>query len=66
MTGRLNGGGVVAIAELADELGCYKSTLLKIFKRLNVGPRKTRDADRRNQLKNFHEESNQGVCLDVQ
>lgn len=50
MSDRSNGGRVVAIAELADELGCYKSTLFRICRRLNVEPRKMRDAHRGNQL----------------
>ena len=40
----------VAIAELADELGCYKSALFKIAKRLDIQPLKQRDAARGNQL----------------
>lgn len=42
--------GAVALAELADELGCYKATLFRISKRLGIQPRKVRDPARGNQL----------------
>lgn len=39
----------ISIAELADELGAYRSTLFKIVKRLGIHPSKRRDSERRNQ-----------------
>lgn len=50
MSERLDSSGTFALAEIADELGCYKSTLFKICTRLGIPTRKVRDAARRNQL----------------
>jgi hypothetical protein len=49
MSERPDPRGTVAIAELADELRCYKSTLFKIAKRLDIQPQKVRDTSRGNQ-----------------
>lgn len=40
----------ISIPELADELQCYKQSLFKIAKRLNISAVKKRDSERRNQL----------------
>jgi hypothetical protein len=41
---------IIALAELADELGIYKQTVFKIAKRLGIQPVKRRDPTRGNQL----------------
>jgi|SRR5262245_20563697 len=39
----------VAIADLADDLGCYKQTIFKIVKRLSIAPQDRRESSRGNQ-----------------
>ena len=38
--------GLMAVAELADELGTYRATIFKILKRLGIQPVKQRDSER--------------------
>lgn len=38
--------GLIAVAELADELGTYRATIFKIVKRLGIQPVKRRDSER--------------------
>jgi hypothetical protein len=40
------GADLIAIAELADELGTYRATVFKIVKRLGIQPAKRRDSER--------------------
>jgi len=41
------GVDLIAVAELADELGMYRATIFKIVRRLGIQPVKRRDSEQR-------------------
>ncbi len=56
---------IIALAELADELGTHKQTLFKIAKRLGIQPVKRRDPTRGNQLISLVTETDAAVIRDA-
>jgi hypothetical protein len=56
---------VIAVAELADELGTYKQTVFKIARRIGVEPIKRREQSRGNQLVAFVAEADAARIRDV-